>query len=188
MRHVVGAGGFTPFAPKIRSTSPWGLGLIALVTVSLGTARAAEREQREFSIFIDGKEAGQSTMEITKQDDGLHYMTARVSVKTRQLLLDYSLGIDVAEWWRDGKLVGLKCQSIENGRRTEVVIATEGEKELKARVNGLAKADQQREVWTSSFWRLPDARFHNKAARHGRGRYRARRVPGGVGNSSARNS
>ena len=49
---------------------------------------------------------------------------------------------------------------IENGKKSEVTIAVDN-KQLRMRVNGkdtVLKAD----VWTTSFWKLADAQYHNK--------------------------
>ena len=61
---------------------------------------------------------------------------------------------------RDGKLLCVKCQSTENGKKTEVDISPL-DKQLRARVNGVDRTVSA-EVWTSSFWKLPEAKYHNK--------------------------
>lgn len=123
-------------------------------------AIAAEREQREFVIYVNGKEAGQSTMVINQQDDGLTHVSAHVNVKFQQLVLTYNFAVESAEWWRDGKLVGLKCQASENGKKTDAVLSAENG-QLRGRVNSQERMFPA-EVWTSSFWKLPDAKYHNK--------------------------
>jgi hypothetical protein len=121
---------------------------------------AAEKEQREYSVFIDGKEAGLTTIDIHQQDDGLTYVTTRASVKVQRFVIQYNLTIDSSECWRDGRLIGLKSQTKENGKVTNIAVSPDG-MQLRANVNGqerLVPAD----VWTSTFWKLPDAKFHNK--------------------------
>lgn len=136
--------------------------LVALAGLVLPmVVRAADREQREFVIYVDGKEAGHSVVVINDQDDGVTYVTASVSVKFQQLVLNYNLSAELAEWWREGRLVGLKSSASENGKKVEVVISQNGN-QLRARVNGLDR-NVRGETWTSSFWKLPDAKFHNKA-------------------------
>jgi Family of unknown function (DUF6134) len=122
---------------------------------------ADDTEQREFSIFVDGKEAGSSRMTLIQKDDGISYMSATLDVKFRHLLvLDYALKIESQEWWKDGRLIGMKTNSTENGKKNEVTIAGD-DKQLRMRVNG-KESMLKSEVWTTSFWKLADARFHNK--------------------------
>jgi Family of unknown function (DUF6134) len=122
---------------------------------------ADDVENREFSVIVDGKDAGFSRTKITQTGDGTTYMTGAVDVKFRHLLvLDYVLKIDTQEWWKDGRLIGLKTTSSENGKKAELTAAIENN-QLRLRVNGqerLLKPD----IWTTSFWKLADARFHNK--------------------------
>jgi hypothetical protein len=121
---------------------------------------ADEREQREYAVLIDGKEAGQTTLDIHQQDNGLTSVATRASIKVQRLIIQYNLTIDSTEWWRDDRLVSLKSQTKENGKMTSIDVAAEGT-QLRARVNG-----QERmlpgETWTSTFRKLPDAKFHNK--------------------------
>jgi hypothetical protein len=121
---------------------------------------ATDLEQRDFSIMVDGKEAGQSRLTITVADDGAIVVTANAKVKFSQLLFTYNYNVESTEWWKDGKLIGLKSNTVENGKHTEVTAAAAGT-QLKIRVNGqdrLGSADD----WSSSFWKLADARYHNK--------------------------
>ena len=137
-----------------------GLLLLALFA-SVAPARADDTEQREFSIFVDGKEAGSSRMTIIQKNDGVTYVSGSLDVKFRHLLVvDYVLKIEAQEWWKDGRLIGMKTQTSDNGKKSDVAIAPDNN-QLRARVNGkesLLKA----EVWTNSYWKLADARFHNK--------------------------
>jgi hypothetical protein len=140
-----------------------GIGCWLFVLVCLAGSNAlwaADREQREFVIYVNGKEAGQSTMVINQQDDGVTYLTANLNVKFQQLVLSYTLAVEAAEWWRDGRLVGLKSSTTENGKKSEVVVSQEAN-QLRARINGQDR-NLRPETWTSSFWKLPDAKYHNK--------------------------
>jgi hypothetical protein len=127
-----------------------------------GVARADDTEQRDFSIFIDGKEAGSSRMTIVQKKDGSCYMSATLDVKFRHLLvMEYTIKLKTQEWWKDGKLVGLETTSTENGKKTEVVVGLDKKNQLNLRVNG-KESGVQADTWTTSFWKLADARFHNK--------------------------
>jgi hypothetical protein len=135
--------------------------ILVSLHVCAGSARADDTEQREFSIFVDGKQAGSSRMTLIQKDDGATQMSATVDVKFRHLLiLEYVLKIETQESWKDGRLIGMKTNSIENGKKNEITIAGD-EKQLRLRVNG-KESVLKSEVWTTSFWKLADARFHNK--------------------------
>ncbi len=123
-------------------------------------AFATDTEYRDFSIFVDGKEAGSSRMTLVAQDDGSVYMTASVDVKFRQLLIEYTLKIETKEWWKGSKLIGMETKASENGKKTEVVLASDNN-QLRIRVNGQERVVSP-EVWSNSYWKLADAKFHNK--------------------------
>ncbi len=122
-------------------------------------ARATDTEQREFSVYVDGKEAGSSRMTLVQQDDGSAYMTASLDVKFRQLFVEYTLKIETKEWWKGGRLIGMETKSTENGKRSEVVVASDNN-QLRMRINGQERAVNP-DTWPNSFWKLPDAKFHN---------------------------
>ncbi|MSQ97251.1 MAG: hypothetical protein EXR98_22230 [Gemmataceae bacterium] len=134
-------------------------GLLALFALPC-LARADDTETREFSVFVDGKEAGMSRMTILQKDDGTTYVAAAVEVKFRHLILDYSLKLETQEWWKAGRLVGMKTTGNDNGKKVDVTLAADNNA-LRLRVNG--KESQVRpDVWITSYWKLADARFHNK--------------------------
>ena len=143
-----------------RSQLFYTLTLLALLAPA-AAVRADSEELREFTVFVDGKDAGTSHMKLVQTDDGTTYMSGTVEVKFRHLLVvDYSLKIETQVWWKNGKLFGVKTSAIENGKKTDVTVAAEND-QLRIRVNGqeaLLKAD----LWTTSFFKLADARFHNK--------------------------
>jgi hypothetical protein len=122
-------------------------------------ARADDTEQRDFTILVDGKAAGASRMTIIQKDDGITYMKASAEVKL-QGIFAYSFRVEAEEWWKDGKLIGLKAQSQENKKHAQVVVGSDG-KVLTLSVDG-KKRGLGPEVWTTSYWKLADARFHNK--------------------------
>src|SRR5437867_4194755 len=82
---------------------------LACLVGAAGPVRADDTEEREFSIFVDGKEAGTSKMTIVQKDDGSSYMSATLDVKFRHLVVvDYIIKAETQEWWKNGHLVGLK--------------------------------------------------------------------------------
>ena len=134
------------------------LSLLTLVTI----AAADDTETREFSVFIDGKQAGTSRMTLIQKDDGTTYMAATLDVKFRHLVVvDYTLKFETKEWWKDGRLIGMETKGSDNGKKAEVTIGMGDNKQLRMRVNGKDSALTP-DTWTNTYWRLADARFHNK--------------------------
>lgn len=136
------------------------LGILLLLALA-PLARADGSEQRDFAIFIDNKEAGTSRVTVVQQGDGTTYMTATVSVNFKRLIGSLALTIDAQEWWKDGKLVGMKSSSVENGKKTEITAALDAGT-LRVRTGGQERAINP-EAWTSSYWKLADAKYHDKA-------------------------
>src|SRR5712691_1674567 len=106
----------------------------ACVLAAACPVHAVDTEYREFSIFVDGKEAGFSKMTLVTQDDGSVFMSASVDVKFRQIIVDYSLKIETKEWWKNGQLIGMETKSTENGKKTDVVVATDNN-QVRMKVN-----------------------------------------------------
>jgi hypothetical protein len=124
-------------------------------------AHADDTEHREFSVFVDGKDAGVSRMTLVQKDDGTTYMSGTVNVKFRHLLIaEYVLKIETQEVWKNGRLISMNTKSNENGKKNDISVAAEGSL-TRLRVNGADRMIKP-ETWTTSFWRLADARFHNK--------------------------
>jgi hypothetical protein len=134
------------------------IALACALTLAMPAA-AAHTEQRYYSILVDGKEAGQAKLTITEQEDGVCYVAASASVKLGGLF-SYSFQIDAQEWWKNGKLVGMKSLCNDNGRKCDLLASHDGAA-LRLRVNGMDRAVNA-EPWTSSFWKLADAKYHNK--------------------------
>ena len=125
-----------------------------------GPAWAAHTEHRHFSILVDGREVGQSQMTIVEQDDGSVYLSASAKVQVQQFVVNYSFTIEAQEWWQKGKLIGLKANCNDNGKKCELLVGMR-DNQLRARVNGVDRACNP-DAWTTSYWKLADARFHNK--------------------------
>ena len=145
----------------MRAGCRWVLSCLALFAL-LGSIRADDTEVREFSIFVDGKDAGASRLTLVQKNDGSTYMSATVDVKFRHLLVvDYVIKVKTQEWWKDGRLVGMETTSTENSKKTEVTIGLDKKNNLGMRVNG-KESTLRPDIWTNSYWKLADARFHNK--------------------------
>lgn len=133
----------------------------ALLWTPLVPAQGKDVEQRDYTVLVDGKESGQSRIQIVVQDDGTTDVTGSVSVTVNTVLKKFTTVIDSNERWKDGRVVSLRTTSTENGKKTEVQAAVQGD-QLVVRVNGKDK-NARADAWTSSYWKLADARYHNKA-------------------------
>jgi hypothetical protein len=136
------------------------LAVLVCLACLAGPVRASHTEQRHFSILVDGKEVGQSQMTIVEQDDGSVYLSASAKVQVQQFVVNYSFIIEAQEWWQKGKLIGVKSMCNDNGKRCELAVG-QRDNQLRARANGADRVCNP-DVWTTSYWKLADARFHNK--------------------------
>lgn len=134
--------------------------VFALAAALVNRPILAGTETREYAVLVNGKEAGQSTITIVESDDGKTYMKGTVSVKVAGIVFPYAFTSETQEWWLKDRLTNLVAVSTENGKKTEVTAKAEVDRVLVS-VNGQARAVSW-EVWTSSFWKLADRRFHNK--------------------------
>ncbi|MBM4071829.1 MAG: hypothetical protein FJ271_23320 [Planctomycetes bacterium] len=138
-------------------------GLLLIAVAFLGnatTASATSIEQREYQILVEGKEVGQSNMTITRQDDGTTVMKGDASVRISKGIINFSFSNESTEWWKDGRLIGLKAVTTENKRKTELTVSADNNR-LRLWVNNKEKPVQQ-DPWVNSYWKLPDAKYHNK--------------------------
>lgn len=134
---------------------------LILVAMSAWTgALAAATETREFAILVAGKQAGDCTMTIVDADDGTTTMKAVVSVKVPGILFPYSYSCEVHETWRGDRLARAVAFSVENGRKTAVSVSAENDR-VAVSVDG-QRRNVTWDVWTASFWKLADRRFHNQ--------------------------
>jgi hypothetical protein len=123
-------------------------------------ARAAETEVREFTIEVDGKARGQYDLTITKQDDGVHSVHSVAALSVKTILGTYKYSFDGTEHWKDSRLIQLTSQCNDDG--TETKVSAMADKELlRVTVNGKDR-NCRWDVWTTSYWKLADQRFHNK--------------------------
>ena len=147
---------------RINGGRLWLVG-VALVFAPLAQATAASVERRDFSLRVDNKPAGDYQMVITAQGDGTTVVTcqARVEVKKLVGIYKYTYSYRGTETWQGHRLIRLESSTNDDGTRFTVNAVADGNW-LRVKVN-----DQERlsrpDVWTTSYWRLPEARFRNGA-------------------------
>jgi hypothetical protein len=140
----------------------WCLVLGGLLAAGAGQRAAAdETEVRQFAIQVDGKNAGQFLMTITKRDGGVESMSGQASVSVRVLFKTYTYSYDGTEHWKGGRLQQLDSSSNDDGKRYTVRAVAEGNG-LSVTVNGQVRTAKP-DVWPTTHWKLPPSEYHNKA-------------------------
>jgi hypothetical protein len=140
------------------------LGLVILGLLALTPpASASETEAREFTIQVDGKASGHYIATITKQDNGIISMQATASTEVTFLLKTYRYKFEGTEHWApapNGRLLQLTAKCEDDGKKFDVSAMAEKET-LRLTVNGKER-NCRWDVWTTSYFQLPDKRFHDK--------------------------
>jgi Family of unknown function (DUF6134) len=136
----------------------WGLALAAL---ACGSRATAQTEERQFTIYVDGKQAGQYRMAIEKQKDGTLNMTGRANVAVKIILRQYIYTFDGREVWKDGRLLRLQSTSNDDGKQFQVD-AKAVDQGLQVTVNN-ATRQVRWDVWTTSYWQIPNPKAASQA-------------------------
>lgn len=130
--------------------------LALLVTfLTMGGLAFADSEIRSFKIKIDGKPAGEMTMNITKAEDG----TLTTSIDTEllvnaYLVFTYRYSFHAKEVWKEGSLQKIESSTNDNGTRYSLLAVKEGPG-MRVRVNNQEKISRG-EAWATTFWCLPE--------------------------------
>ncbi len=143
-------------------------GWLLTLAILAGTAVQGRAQQptgaeiRTYTVEVDGKQSGTTQVVIAEQKDG----TTRVETKANaqvKLLLNYSYNYRGTEVWDKQQLVKLEGQCTDNGRKYNVRAEFDAkENRLRLQANGKEQLVQA-DVWTTTYWKLPDAKYHNKA-------------------------
>jgi hypothetical protein len=142
------------------------LGIVALLSITgASRAEATETEVRDFEISLDGKVWGNYRMTISRHDDGKMSVTGQANVVVKKAFITvYRYSYSGTEWWQDGKegrLLRLDSTSNEDGKQFDVHAAA-SPNGLRVVVNGQERP-MSADAWTTTYWRLAAARFHNNA-------------------------
>jgi hypothetical protein len=132
--------------------------LLAVTGLALGAAPgavAAESEVRQFNNYIDSRYAGEYRMTIASQDDGSVSVTGQAKVDVRVFLVHYTYSYRGSEVWKDGRLLRFESSANDNGKKFTVAAAAEANG-LRVTVNGGRERVLPPNVWTTTYWRLPD--------------------------------
>jgi hypothetical protein len=131
-----------------------------LLLAGAAPAVAADKETRTFNVTIDRRQAGSYTMTISRQEDGSIKVVNDANIEVRILLIKYRYTFQGTEVWKDGRLTQFKSSTNDDGKKFEVNAWPEGN-QLRVQINGQDQTART-DVWTTTYWRLADARFRNK--------------------------
>src|SRR5579859_6493219 len=132
-----------------------------LTLPAVGHAAPPASESRVFKVYVDQKPAGGYRMSI-RQDGDSATMTAQANVRVSFLLVvSYVYTFNGSEAWKGDRLTRLDSNTVDDKKRFDVNAVADGDV-LRVRVNG-AERTSPGNVWTTTYWRLPAARFRNQA-------------------------
>jgi hypothetical protein len=125
-------------------------------------AVADDVETRDFTISVDGKAAGKYHTTIRRKDDGTVTFAAESEVKVSVLAITmYSYTYRGLEQWNHGRLQHFESSGKENGKPFTVTADSDAAG-LHVKANGQEHVVSG-DVWTTSFWQLPPAKYRNQA-------------------------
>jgi hypothetical protein len=132
-----------------------GIATVGLFFLSMSSAVAANRETRDYAVYVDGKPAGDGHLTIEQRDDGVTVVDGETNVKVRFFIFKYSYWYRGREIWKNGRLHKLDSSSNDDGKQyTVAAVAEDG---LRVHANGLVRR-MPAETWATSYWCLPDAK------------------------------
>jgi hypothetical protein len=140
-------------------------GILGLAMKFATDLQAADKttEQRDFTIFVDGAQAGAYSMAITDHEDGSQSMSASANVRVSYLagLRTYRYSYQGTETWKAGRLVQFSSTSNDDGKEFSISAAAE-KAGLRIRVNGRDRISRP-DIWLTTYWHLADPKFRNQA-------------------------
>jgi hypothetical protein len=147
-------------AAKIAAWTNWALLTCSTLFLFAGGVGAAATETRSFALSVDGKSAGDMQLRIAPAAQGTFHVSCRANVKVRQVVVVvYTYSFEGTETWQDQRLVRLQSTTNDNGKALTATAVAEG-KNLRVTANGQERMSRP-DVWTTTYWRLPDAKFRN---------------------------
>jgi hypothetical protein len=147
---------------QFRMNGGWLVMVAAVLTATpLAHAKAASVEYRDFTLRVDNKPAGNYQMVITTRDDGTTVVSCLAKVEVKKILRLYKYTYDYrgTETWQGQRLIRLESSTNDNGTAFTVTAVADGDW-LRVKVNGEERQSRP-DVWTTSYWRLPEAKFRN---------------------------
>lgn len=140
---------------KFRQVLSWTI-LSAALALPM-TARAADREVREFTIRVDGKPCGTASFTIEKRDDSTTVVSCDSTVTVKVLFKKYVYTCRSREVWKDKRLSEFTSRCNDDGKKFQVSAVAKADG-VHFDVNGRERIVKP-EVWLTSYWTLPDAKI-----------------------------
>jgi hypothetical protein len=133
-----------------------------LLTVGLSQAGAGDIEIRRFTVGVDGKKAGDYQMHIQRGADGTLTFSAQSEVRVTILAIPvYTYSYRAREVWKGGRLQSFESSGKEKSKEFNIRASLDGSA-LRVVANGQERRTRP-DVWMTSCWQLPEARFRNNA-------------------------
>jgi len=149
----------------MRRTTPYAvLAAIALTAgaLSLGgagpllAADVVATEIRTYEILIDGKPAGQSTLQIERLADGSEVCATAAKLTVKWTIFSYEYEFHGREEWRGGAFQQLSSRAVDGGKRLSLAAQQSGGGLLVSKSGGQATAAPLAQL-TTNYWRRPAA-------------------------------
>jgi hypothetical protein len=152
-----------PGPARARFTTTFALAAVAGVLLfGPSLVRAADVETRTFTVSVDGKKAGDYQMVVQRQADGSLVMSGSSDVRVTLLAIPvYTYSYRGREVWKGVRLQQFQSSGKEKGKEFNIRANADGSA-LRIVANGQERRARP-DVWTTSIWQLPDARFRNNA-------------------------
>lgn len=123
--------------------------------------RAEYTETRDFAVQVDGKLVGQTQLTITDRNDGTTVVQNVASVKVK-IFITYTYTYQGVEVWKGYTLQQLQGQCEDNLKKFGVQAFLDPMLRGYRIRSGQDEQVVQSEVWTTSYWKLPDPKHFNQ--------------------------
>lgn len=138
-----------------------------LVALILGAGIETEAfadvtEVRDFVVQVDDKQVGSNQLTIVNRDDGSTVVQNKAEVQVK-ILITYKYSYQATEQYQGYQLLRLDGKCNDNFKTFDVhAFLTQKRDALHVQANNATKS-MPANTWTSSYWKLPEAKYHNKA-------------------------
>jgi hypothetical protein len=140
------------------------VGLLAMAPTGLAQPPAPEvTEIRDFVVSMNGKQVGHNQLVIADRKDGTTLVSNKAHVQVKVLGVNaHTYTFHGTELWKGYQLLQLSGQCDDNKKTFTVQAQLDPNKNtIRVQANGKEQAAHP-EAWSTSYWRLPDAKHHNK--------------------------
>ena len=126
---------------------------VAVAVMAPISGRAADLENRTYSVTVDGKTAGECKMTMQSLSDGSQLMAGQAALTTKRGAAEVRSTFRGLETWKGGKLQKYEAYS-EDAESNRHLIGNSQDAKFRLMVNG-QRRDVAGDVWTTSFWFTP---------------------------------